>query len=256
VDPRFDAARRRLAAAGCIAPEEEATEILAAAGADAAELERALARRESGVPLAWVTGRTAFCGIELSVTPGVYEPRRQSEALAERAAAELPERGVAIDLCTGCGAVAAVLAARRPEARILATEIDPVAAACARSNGITVFEGDLYESLPAALEGRADVLVAIVPYVPTGELRLLPRDVREFEPASALDGGPDGTVLLAAVVRSAPRWLRPGGRLLLEIGGDQASVLEPVLADSGFGSAEVLTDADGDRRGLVVSRDA
>jgi len=255
VEDRLEAIVERLAVAGCIAADEEAAEIVAATGGDAVEIERMLTGREAGVPLAWLTGRTSFCGIELSIDADVYVPRWQSEALARRAAEALPAQGVAVDLCTGCGAVAAVLAARRPQARVLATEINPATAECARSNGVAVLEGDLDEPLPASFERSVDVLVAVPPYVPTAELDLLPRDVREFEPAVALDGGAEGTRLLSAIARRAPRWLRPGGVLMLELGGRQASSLEPVLAAAGFGSAEVLADAEGDVRGIVAALD-
>ena len=102
------------------------------------------------------------------------------------------------------------MAAARPRARVVATELDPTAARCARRNHVEVFEGSLDEPLPAVLERTVDVMTAVVPYVPTDALRLLPRDVQAFEPRLALDGGTDGTDLLAEVVRRAPRWLRQG----------------------------------------------
>ena len=158
---------------------------------------------------------------------------------------------MAVDLCTGSGAIAVVLARRRPKARVVATEIDSRAAACARGNGIEVVEGDMAAGLPAALAGRVDVVTAVVPYVPGGELRLLPRDVVAFEPRRALDGGADGTVHLARAAVAAARLLRPGGSLLLELGGDQAGLLGPLLAEHGYRETELLTDEEGDPRGLV-----
>ena len=172
----------------------------------------------------WLVGWAPFCGLRISVTSGVYVPRAQTEVLARRAAALLPPDGVAVDLATGCGAIACALLAAAPRARVVGTEIDPLAAACAADNGVDVRIGDLDEPLPADLEGMVDVLTANVPYVPTGALRLLPRDVREHEPATALDGGPDGLDLVRRVLERAPRWLRPRtGRVLVEIGPDQAA---------------------------------
>jgi release factor glutamine methyltransferase len=179
-------------------------------------------------------------------------PRWQTEPMARRAAELLPAGGVGVDLCTGAGAIAATMAAAAPDAQVLATELDPAAAECARRNGVEVYEGYLDEPLPAELEGRVDVLTAVVPYVPTGSLRLLPRDVQRWEPRLALDGGGDGTDLLAEVVRRAPRWLRPGGRLLLELGGDQAERLEPVLREAGFGAPELMRDEEGDPRAVCT----
>jgi release factor glutamine methyltransferase len=157
-----------------------------------------------------------------------------------------------VDLCTGAGAVAAVLTAAVPTARVVATELDPGAALCARGNGVEVFEGFLDEPLPRALAHRVDVITAVVPYVPTDSIRLLPRDVRVFEPRLALDGGADGTELLAEVVRRSPRWLRPAGWLLLELGGDQAEPIGRLLSEAGYGEADVMVDGEGDVRAIAA----
>jgi len=254
-----DAAKRSevattLAAAGFLDAEDEAGQLLSSAGDDAPALDALLARRLTGEPLAWVTGRTTFCGLELAVDPGVYVPRPQTEALAKRAAEALPAAGVAVDVGTGCGAIAAVATAARPDARILATDVDPVAVACARRNGVDAILGNLDEPLPTELEDHVDVLTAVLPYVPTEAIRLLPRDVRDFEPHAALDGGPDGTDLLLELARRSGRWLRPGGRILLELGGDQAPPIRDALRANGFGDLEVLRDAEGDPRGIVGTR--
>jgi release factor glutamine methyltransferase len=155
-----------------------------------------------------------------------------------------------VDLCTGAGAIAAVLAQAAPAARVLATDLDGDAVRCARHNGVEAYAGFLDDPLPRALEGEVDVLTAVVPYVPTGALGLLPRDVQAFEPQLALDGGPDGTDLLAEAARRSPRWLRPGGFLLLELGGDQAGPIGSLLEELGFEGLEVMTDEDGDPRGI------
>ena len=136
----------------------------------------------------------------------------------------------------------------------MATEIDATAARCARRNGVDVFDGSLDDPLPEVFEGRVDVLTAVVPYVPTGALHLLPRDVQAFEPRLALDGGPAGTDLLIEVVRRSTRWLRPGGWLLLELGGDQAEPLGRRLGDAGFEAIEVMVDEDGDPRAICARR--
>lgn len=242
--------RADLRRAGCVAAEEEAAELVEVADGDAARLRELVARRCAGEPLAWLTGSVRFCGEMVLVHQLVYVPRWQSEPLALEAVARLPERGLAVDLCTGSGAIAVVLARRRPLARVVASEIDPLAATCARSNGIDVFEGDMATNLPVALTGRVDVVTAIVPYVPTAQLRLLPRDVTAYEPRRALDGGEDGTRFLVRAVVESARLLRPGGSLLLELGGDQADLLAPVLAHNGFLDVELHVDDDRDVRAL------
>lgn len=243
-----------LAEAGCIAPAEEADELIGAAAGDHDVLAAFVARRTDGEPLAWLTGSMTFAGVTLIVEPGVYVPRRQTEALARRAASLLPPAGMAVDLCTGAGAIAAVMAAARPRARVVATELDPIAARCARHNHVEVFEGSLDEPLPAVLRGMVDVMTAVVPYVPTDALRLLPRDVQAFEPQLALDGGADGTDLLVEVVRSAPRWLRQAGWLLLELGGDQAESVGRLFEEHGFVDIDVMVDEDGDPRAIAGCR--
>jgi release factor glutamine methyltransferase len=247
---------QRLAAAGCITPTEEADALLRAAGDDRAALEAMVARRIEGEPLPWITGSIRFCEVDVAIAAGVYVPRWQTEALARKAAELLPAAGAAVDLCTGSGAIAMVLAAAAPEARVIATDLDPVAVACAQRNGVETYEGSLDEPLPPSLSGSVDVLTAVPPYVPTNELRLLPRDVRRFEPLAALDGGPDGTRLLAEIVRRSPRWLRPGGWLLLELGGEHATTLREPLLASGFEDTTVLRDAEGDARGVVARQTA
>jgi release factor glutamine methyltransferase len=143
----------RLAEAGCVAPLEEADELIEAAGDDQGLLERLVARRVTGEPLAWVTGSVCFAGYRVLVRPGVYVPRWQSEPLAGRAVDLLPDGGLAADLCTGSGAIAVVLRRARSTARVLATDIDPDACACARDNGVEVFAGHLASPLPAGDRG-------------------------------------------------------------------------------------------------------
>lgn len=243
-------ATQRLTAAGCVAAEEEMAELALAAEGDDTVLAALVARRSTGEPLAWITGTTTFCGCSIAVAPGVYVPRWQSEQLAERATELLPRNGRAIDLGTGSGAIARVLHARRPKASVLGTESDPAAAECARRNGVSVVEGDLFEGVPTSWKGSVDVIASVLPYVPTGEIQYLPRDVRDFEPTAALDGGADGLVVVRRAVAEARDWLRPGGHLLLEIGGDQPTTLAPILEAAQFDSIRVLADDDGDPRGI------
>jgi release factor glutamine methyltransferase len=245
---------RTLSEAGCIAAREEADELIRAAAGDPEVLDDLAVRRSNGEPIAWLTGATTFCGMSLVVASGIYVPRTQTEPLARRAAALLPEAGLAVDLCTGAGAIAAVMAATVPSAHVVASEVDPGAAACARRNGVEVFEGYLDDPLPRELERRVDVLTAVVPYVPTESLSLLPRDVQAFEPRRALDGGPAGTDFLLEVVRRSARWLRIGGWLLLELGGDQAGPVGECLRERGFDRLEVMTDEDGDSRAICARR--
>ena len=220
----LDALAARLAAAGFVAAEEEAAELLARAAGDGDALDALVARRLTGEPLAWITGSVVFCGLEVRVDPGVYVPRPQTEPLARRAAERLPRDGAAIDLCTGCrgdrgdagrappGRARRGVRRRRARGRLRGA---PTAWRPSR--------GDLFAPLPPELEGAVDVVVGVVPYVPTPELGLLQRDTLAFEsplvlrrrarrhrrPAARAGRGP---ALPAARRRAPARARRRGGR--------------------------------------------
>ncbi len=245
-----DALAERLAQAGFVAADEDADDLIAAAGDDDDRLEALVGRRLTGEPIAWITGHTYFAGLRVRVDPAVYVPRWQTEPLAERAAERLPADGVAIDVCTGCGAVAMVMAAARPAARVVGVDIDERAVANARANGVEAYASDLFTAVPDELRGGVDVVVGVVPYVPTPALGLLQRDTFTFETPLAYDGGADGAGILRRVVRECRRFLKPGGALLLELGGDQADMLGDDLARRGFHDIEVLVDQEDDVRGI------
>jgi release factor glutamine methyltransferase len=183
----------------------------------------------------------------------VFVPRRRTELLARRAAALAPPGATVVDLACGSGAVGMAVAARVDRVTLYAVDIEPAAVACARRNlaplGGRVFAGDLYDPLPAALRGHVDVLVANVPYVPTGAVGLLPREARIHEPLVALDGGADGLDVLRRVAAAAPGWLAPGGHLLLETGADQAAAALAALAGAGLGAESA---SDGELHATVV----
>ncbi len=209
----------RLRAAGCVFAEDEA-ELLISAAATPAELTAMVDRRVSGLPLEHVVGWADFCGLRIAVEPGVFVPRRRTEFLVHEAIALAPPHPVIVDLCCGSGAVGAALAAALDPAELHAADIGPVAVRCARRNLAPhghVYTGNLFEPLPAALRGRVDILTANVPYVPTGEVVLLPAEARLHEPQVALDGGGDGLDVLRRVAAQARLWLAEGGSLLVEI---------------------------------------
>ena len=229
---------------------------MAAAHGDVELLDRLVARRRTGEPLAWITGSVTFCGIEVRVDPGLYVPRWQSEPIADRAVERLPPGGAAVDVCTGAGAIAKTLSTRRPGARVVASDVDERAVACARANGVEAYQGDLFAPIPRSLQGRVDVVVGAVPYVPTPDLPLLQRDTLTFESTLSYDGGPDGTDILRRVIAESPRFLRRGGALLLELGARQPEALADELARLRYTDVRVLRDEDGDVRGIEATHAA
>jgi len=247
----------RLRAAGCVFAEDEAALLIATARSPE-ELDEMVERRAAGLPLEQVLGWAEFCGLRIAVDSGVFVPRRRTEFLVEQAvrliqgdsvppdaAGTLARPGaIVVDLCCGAGAIGAALAAVVEHAEVHAVDLDPAAVRCARRNVPGhVYQGDLYQPLPARLRGRVAILAANVPYVPTGEIAFLPPEARAHEPRVALDGGPDGLDVLRRVAAGAPDWLAPGGHLLIETSERQADLAATAFQASGL-SPRVATSAD------------
>jgi release factor glutamine methyltransferase len=242
----------RLREAGCVFAEDEAR-LLSAAARTPGELTAMVDRRVAGMPLEHVLGWAEFCGLRIAVDPGVFVPRRRTEFLVRQAASLAGPGERIVDLCCGAGAIGAALAAAVPDAEVHATDIDPAAVACARRNiPGCVYEGDLYQPLPARLRGRVGILTANVPYVPSGEIRFLPPEARAHEPLLALDGGPDGLAVLRRVAADAPSWLAPGGHLLIETSDRQAPQAAEAFAASGL-TPRIARSADHDAT-VVIGR--
>jgi release factor glutamine methyltransferase len=242
----------RLRAAGCVFAEDEAR-LIASAARSPGELDAMVDRRVAGLPLEQVLGWAEFCGLRITVDPGVFVPRRRTEFLVQQAAALARPADAIVDLCCGAGAIGTALAAAADGAEVHAVDIDPAAVRCARQNVPGhVYEGDLYEPLPSGLRGRVAIVVANVPYVPTGEIGFLPPEARAHEPLTALDGGPDGLDVLRRVAVGAPGWLAPGGYLLIETSDRQAPRAAAAFAASGL-TPRVATSADLDAT-VVIGR--
>jgi release factor glutamine methyltransferase len=241
----------RLRTAGCVFAEDEARLLMATANTTG-ELAAMVDRRAAGLPLEHVLGWAEFCGLRVVVGPGVFVPRRRSEFLVRQAVAAATAtsadvRPVVLDLCCGSGAVGLAVATALGGAELQAADIDPAATACARRNlvpmGGQVYEGDLFDPLPGGLRGRIDVLVVNAPYVPTGEIGLMPPEARLHEPLVALDGGPDGVGIHRRVAAQAAEWLAPGGSLLIETSDRQAELTADAMTAAGF-VVEIASDDD------------
>ncbi len=219
-----------------------------------------VARRRLREPVAYIVGRRDFYGRAFAVDPRVLVPRPETEGLVERALGALGPAGGdavrALDLCTGSGCVAVTLAAERPDLAVDAVDLSPealaVAAANAATHGVSArvrcLLGDLWQ--PAV--GPYDLVTANPPYIPAAELDALMPEVRDFEPRLALDGGPEGTTLLAAVVEGAVGRLVPGGVLLVEMHWDQGPRALGLAHAAGFVEAAVFRDWGGHDRYLYA----
>ncbi len=242
----------RLRTAGCVYAEEEAALILDQADG-AADRDRLVEARVAGQPLEHVLGWARFAGLRIRVAPGVFVPRRRTELMVTQAVALAPAPGpepvIVLDLCCGSGAVgAAVAAGLRAAGRafeLVATDLDPVAVRCARSNlpaSARVLVGDLFAAVPVELRGRVDLLCANVPYVPSDALALMPREARDYEARWALDGGPDGLSVLRRLLTDAPGWLNPVGALLVEVSAGQRPAVEAAIGLAGLSAQAVHDD--------------
>ena len=225
-----------LRAAGCVFAEDEAA-LLVAESASASQLEERVARRVAGDPLEVILGWAEFAGLRIAIDPGVFVPRRRTEYLVRRALRLATPTSIVVDLCCGSGALGAAMAAAMPGIRLYASDIEPAAVACARGNlaGIgDVFEGDLFDALPADIRGRVDLLLVNAPYVPTEEISGMPAEARDHEPLVTLDGGPDGLDVHRRIANTAPDWLAAGGTLLIEVSRLQAPIAAAIFERAGL----------------------
>jgi release factor glutamine methyltransferase len=230
-----------------------------------------LERRLAGEPLQYVVGSWGFRTLDLLVDRRVLIPRPETEVVVEHALAEVdriraatPDRTdavVAVDLGTGSGAIGLSLAVERPGLAVWMTDASAEALAVAGANlaglgragtGARLVEGSWFDALPAGLVGEIDVVVSNPPYVGTGDD--LPEVVREWEPTRALLAGPDGLDDIRVLVDQAPRWLRPGGALVVELAPDQAAEVARLASGAGFVEVTVEPDLAGRPRCLVARR--
>lgn len=227
-----------------------------------------IAHRLSGRPTAYLVGHREFFGLDLLVDERVLIPRPETERLVEVVRDSLGAHPgpLIVDVGTGCGAVAIALARALPRAHLLATDCSAGALEVARVNAVrcgvdtrvTWGQGDGLAPLAVrGLEGTVDAVVSNPPYIPTAEMLRLPEDVRDHEPRDALDGGWDGLAVHRALLRGAPRYLRSGGVLAVEVAatGDQARAVAALIAAEGaYAPPEIVRDFAGAERVVLATR--
>ena len=201
---------------------------------EAAAFEGLLSRREKREPLQYILGSQSFMGFLFKTDPRALIPRNDTEALCEEALRHLAPGHLALDLCTGSGALAIAMQKLCPRARVTGTDISPQALSLARENAealgapVRFLQGDLFA--PVA-EERFHLIVSNPPYIPEGLRGRLQSEV-EKEPSLALFGGADGLDFYRRIAREAPPRLLPRGRLCLEIGDGQAEAVSALLAEA------------------------
>ena len=203
-------------------------------------LKSLIARKREGVPLAHITGRQSFLGMELLAGPAALIPRVETEILGRAALNLLGGRSapLVIDVCTGCGTLALAYARHVPQARVLAADLSPEAVDLARRNAaftglagrVEFFSGDLFAPFEGmGLEGRCDLVSCNPPYITSAKVPKLAAEISAHEPKLAFDGGAMGLSILTRLFKEAPRFLKPGGALAFEMGLGQGPLLQKRL---------------------------
>ncbi len=226
--------------------------------------ESLVSRRMRAEPVAYMTGAQEFWSLDFRVTPDVLIPRPETEHLVETVLdflATRPGPCRILEIGTGSGAIAVCLARECAESEIWATDVSAPALDVARDNAarhgvagkIRWLRGDLFAPV-RELTGWFDVVVSNPPYVPSGEIPRLPRDVRDWEPALALDGGVDGMDFHRKLAREGVRHLREGGMLAVEVGAEQGCDVSRFLAQAGLRRVRVGRDYAGLPRVVAAER--
>ncbi len=236
-------------------------------GTDEREFHKLLSRRAGREPVAYITGHKEFWSLDFIVTPQVLIPRPETELLVELALKlSMPiaatSRRKILDLGTGSGAIAVSLAKDLPQARVCAADISAGAIEVARLNArrhgveerMDFFSGDLFEPVTEEREGY-DLIVANPPYIRSGDLAGLAPEIREWEPATALEGGADGLLYYRRIIAAAGDYLKSGGSILLELGDAMGEAVARLFADAGgFEPAQVYRDYAGQERVIVAAK--
>ena len=210
----------------------------------------ALARREKREPLQHITGKAAFRSLELSVGPGVFIPRPETEQVVQYAIdylRQLPRPGVAIDLGAGSGAIAIAMAVEVPQTKVYAVELSQSAFDYATKNieanfaAVELRLGAMQEVV-SDLVGGVDVVISNPPYIPDSAIPIDP-EVRNFDPELALYGGEDGLDVIRDISGIAAALLRAGGLLVLEHAETQSDAIRELLLNDGWLSVSAFQDA-------------
>jgi release factor glutamine methyltransferase len=253
-----------LRAAAGLRPADLIVEPDAPLGAAAAAAERYALRRVAGEPLSRIFGRREFWGLSFVLSPDTLDPRPETETIVEAALAALAaRRGEALRLCdfgVGSGALIAALISEFPAARGVGVDLSPGAAAQARANleslGLAARAEIRVGDWGEGLDGPFDLIVANPPYVPSGDIAGLSREVRDHDPRLALDGGADGLDAYRALAPEFARLLAPRGRFFVEVGAGQAEAVRSIAAAAGLVELAIHRDLAGIERVVSGTRPA
>lgn len=214
-------------------------------------------RRMSGESVARIIGEREFYGLAFALNGATLEPRPETELLVDMALEALPKGGHVLDLGTGTGCIPIAVLVNRADASGVATDLSAEALAAARGNAerhdvsdrLDFRQGSWFEALLTSPEGRGeerfDLIVSNPPYINSAVIETLADEVKSFDPRLALDGGPDGLAPYRVIAGEARNWLKPGGRVLVEIGYDQGEAVAGLFRAAGFTEVAVHQDLNG-----------
>lgn len=206
-----------------------------------------LVKRERRIPLQQITGEQEFMGLSFYVNEHVLIPRQDTEILVEETAKFLRDGMQFLDLCTGSGCILLSLLHLKPGVEGTGVDLSPEALKVAEKNRerlgakAALIQSDLFDKK----EGAFDVIVSNPPYIKRAEIETLMDEVRLHEPYMALDGHEDGLYFYREIAEEAPKYLRAGGGLFLEIGCDQGACVAELLRQQGFADVKVVKDLAG-----------
>ena len=264
---KFDAPAREARLTLCAACNLSPATVIAAPdeplGLTAPQLSEFALRRMGGEPLSKIVGKREFWGLPLSVSRDVLDPRPESETIIEAAVALFAGRRREpiriLDLGIGSGALLCALLNEFPEAQGLGVDRSEDAAKVARTNleacGLAGRADVRVGYWTDGVEGPFDLIVSNPPYIPSSSIAALPREVRDFDPRLALDGGADGLEAFRAIIPAAARLISSNGRLLVEVGAGQARCVLAIAAEAGFLDGATYGDLAGVER-VVTARAA
>src|ERR1700729_2715982 len=230
-------------------------------GSAALKIQEVAARRAVGEPLSRIVGKREFWGLSFAITPHVLDPRPETETIVEAALSILSDRRAdplrILDLGVGSGALLCALLTEFGAAHGIGVDVSADAAEVAQGNlqacGLSLRAEIRVGDWTSGLEGRFDLIVSNPPYIPTADLPRLPREVRDFDPWLALDGGIDGLAAYRRILPEAMRLLAPDGWLLTELGAGQATDVSAIANECGFTDVRTYQDLAGADR-LVAAR--
>lgn len=216
----------------------------------AARYEEAIALRATHQPLQYITGEQEFMGLSFQVSPEVLIPRQDTETLVEQTQRVLKDDDRILDMCTGSGCILISLLHENKTCQGMGVDIAETSIALARENAQKndVQAEWLVSDLFSDVYGAFDVIVSNPPYIATEVLQELMPEVIEYEPKRALDGHEDGLYFYRQIIADAPKFLKPGGWILFEIGYDQGESVPALLEEAGFTEITVIKDYNGNDR--------